>query len=101
MLQIKITGVDALGKLRLSDHGRSEAMRNQNVHWKVDDPSGTVVGITAIELKADIPNNTNIFSHHPPQRQGTNPVAKNWVATVNDKKADAPNFAEYHYAISW
>jgi hypothetical protein len=102
MLQIKITGADKQGNLEFSDNGHSEAYRNEDVHWKVEDKTGWVAGIYDILWKRNNdPNNVDIFSKNPPQYQGSDPVAKHWKAIVNKKKSDAPDYSHYRYTIYW
>jgi hypothetical protein len=103
MLQFKITGVDSNGQLKITQNGNSEAGRNEDVHWKVEDSSDRIAGIYDIRWKRDNPDphNYNIFSHYPPQYQGSDPVAKHWKGIVNKKKSDAPDDALYYYSIFW
>ena len=106
MLQIKITGIKnfSTGELNIenngspSPHGNSEAVRKEDVHWKIAPHCG-VASIVDIKMKTgpNDPPSTNIFSAQPPKPQNDNPSA-HWKVKVNKK---APVFSEYNYYIDW
>lgn len=96
MLRIDITGYAGENLiLEVGGHpnnGRSTAVKNEQVHWKVKD--GIDVDYISAITWEQMPGSDNVFSNNPPIDQENK---KNWKGRVNH---DAEG-SVYVYSITW